>query len=891
MPLAPGTRLGPYEILAPLGAGGMGEVYKARDTRLDRTVAVKILPGHLSASPEARQRFEREARAVSSLSHAHICTLHDIGTQDGVDYLVMEHLEGETLAARLQKGPLPSEEGLRLGIQIADALDRAHRSGIVHRDLKPGNIMLTKSGIKLLDFGLAKSMGASAAPSHLTASPTMVSPLTAEGMIVGTFQYMAPEQLEGKEADARSDIFALGAVLYEAATGKKAFEGKTQASLIGAILHTEPQPISKLQPMAPSSLERLVQRCLAKDPDRRWQSAADIAIVLEWIAQAAPEAAAPPPAEARTGRRELAGWALAALLAVSTLALGVGYLATPRGVASNLLVRAFITPPEGAEFATGWAGVPMVSLSPDGDRLVFEAGKRLWIRPIDEVAARPIPGTEDGEFPFWSPDGRSIGFFAAGKLKTIAASGGPATAVCDVAEGRGGTWSREGVIVFSPGLRTGLYRVPASGGQPVQVTQVEQPAHSTHRWPCFLPDGRHLLYLAANHANPKSAKTGIHVASLDGKESRFLARSDAGPVYASGYLLYMRDGSLLAQALDTEGSGLSGEPVRLVDGLSYQGGSWRGAYAASETDLLVFHAGGSHYGSQLAWFDRSGKLVESLDETTLHWDAQLSPDGQRAAVAKGDPEPSLWIYEPGRGAKTRFTLGESFSRAPIWSPDGSRIAFASIRESGRLGIYEKPSNGSGGEHLMEESDADEVPTGWSPDGRFIVYSRGAPGATQIWVLPLEGDRKAFPIVQTPPWADAGQFSPDGRWIVYTSRESGIDEVYATPFPGPGGKWQVSTAGGSSPRWRRDGKELFFVSRDDILMAASVGAKGYELGVSAPRPLFRIKTEDSAFLSARGYDVSADGLRFLVSSAGEATATPPPLTVTLRWSALLKGRKP
>jgi serine/threonine protein kinase len=493
MSLSPGTRLGPYEILAPLGAGGMGEVYKARDTRLDRTVAVKVLPAHLSFNPEVRARFEREARAVSSLSHPHICTLHDVGRHEEIDFLVMEYLDGETLAHRLEKGPLPLTEVLRHGVEIASALDVAHRSGIVHRDLKPGNIMLTKGGAKLLDFGLARATGLAGTAGDLTHSPTMTRPLTAEGSIVGTFQYMAPEQLEGKEADARSDIFSFGAVLYEMATGRRAFEGKSQASLIAAILEHEPAPISSLQPMAPASFERIVRQCLAKEPDDRWQTAGDLKRELNWIAEGSQAGVAAPVTQRRRSRERIA-WGLVAVLSLLSVASVAGYLA--RAPKPAPVIRSSIQTPE-KQF------VSFVALSPDGTRLVFSAKAvgaqpSLWVRRLDDARSEPIPGTEEATFPFWSPDGRFLAFFADGKLKKVDLAGGPVVTICEAERGVGGTWGRDGTILFAPTPSSPLFRVPSSGGKPAPVTKFDQKRPETmHRYPVFLPDGRHFLYAAA----------------------------------------------------------------------------------------------------------------------------------------------------------------------------------------------------------------------------------------------------------------------------------------------------------------------------------------------------------------------------------------------------------
>ncbi|HEY3124597.1 MAG TPA: protein kinase, partial [Thermoanaerobaculia bacterium] len=556
MTLASGSRLGPYELVSAVGAGGMGEVYKARDTRLERTVAVKVLPPHLSASPEARQRFEREAKTISQLSHPHICALYDVGNQDGVEYLVMEYLEGETLAERLVKGPLPSDQTLRHGIEIADALDKAHRQGIVHRDLKPGNVMLTKSGVKLLDFGLAKAVQPVSSASALTSLPTEGPALTAEGTILGTFQYMAPEQLEGREADARTDIFAFGAVLYEMATGQKAFSGRSRASLIGAILKDEPPPISTIQAMAPPTLDRVVRTCLAKDPEDRWQTARDVVLELRWIAEGSQTGIALPAIAARRSRERVA-WILAALFGIGlALTLPLSLLRRPRGSGEGRALKLSVLPPEKAAFVPG-----MIALSPDGSRLAFVAGgaegkNLLWVRPLDSLEARPLPATEGAYAPFWSPDSRFLAFFAEGKLKKIEASGGPPQLLYTLMSpvGRGGTWNREGVILFAPSPGGPLFRIPDAGGAASPVTKFDDTRQeNSHRWPVFLPDGRHFLYFARSRQKENRA---IFVGSLDSKETRFLMNGTSNVLFApgssggsEGHLLFERDGLLVARKL------------------------------------------------------------------------------------------------------------------------------------------------------------------------------------------------------------------------------------------------------------------------------------------------------------------------------------------------------
>jgi eukaryotic-like serine/threonine-protein kinase len=890
MALVSCTRLGPYEVVAPLGAGGMGEVYKAKDTRLERTVAIKVLPQRLSASPETRQRFEREARTISQLSHPHICALYDVGREGETEYLVMEYLEGETLSERLAKGPLPLEQTLRYGQEIADALDKAHRQGIVHRDLKPGNVMLTKSGVKLLDFGLAKAMAPPPSQSSLTALPTQQG-LTQEGTILGTFQYMAPEQLEGKEADARTDIFGFGATLYEMATGRKAFSGTTQASLIGAILHTEPQPISAIEPMAPPALDRVVKTCLAKDPEDRWQSAGDVGKELKWIAEgSAAGIAAPAVVVSRRRTREGIAWAGFAIAGVSAAILGAALLRSAARARDARPVRAFITVPEKSAFRFLFAGGPP-ALSPDGRKLVFAAessdGKRLlWLRPLESLVAQPLVGTEGAMYPFWSPDSRFVGFFAETKVKKIDATGGPPITLCEVSEGgRGGSWNRDNTIIFA-GRYTPVYQVSAAGGSPVVVTRFD-PARkdTTHRWPLFLPDGSRFLYLASKIGS-ESESNAIFLASLDGKENRLLFHASSNVAYASGHLLFVRERMLIAQPFDARLGRLRGEPFPIAEQLQYDPIFSRGVFSVSDNGVLAYQTGlGLAAGAELVWFDRAGKSLGSLGEPLPYLGPRLSPDGERVAVSIFDPRAgtaSIWIYDIERAIKTRLTFGLELDRAPTWSRDGRRIAFARRRTDGSQ-IFVKNSDGSGTEETLLQSSADDVPADWSADGQFIAFGRaGRPGGREdIWILPLSGDRKPFPFLQSEFNETSAHFSPDGKWLAYASDESGRFEIYVVPFPGPGGKFQISSSGGIDPSWRRDGREIFCVALDRKLMAV-----GVETG-----PAFRVGTAQALFPTrprAIGgvYDVSSDGQKFLVAKLTSEEASQP-IALVLNWTAELR----
>jgi eukaryotic-like serine/threonine-protein kinase len=887
MTLSPGTRLGPYELLAPVGAGGMGEVYRAKDTRLDRTVAVKVLPAHLSASAESRQRFEREAKTISQLSHPHICALYDVGNQDGVEFLVMEYLEGETLSDRLLKGALPFEQVLRFGIEIADALDKAHRQGIVHRDLKPGNVMLTKSGVKLLDFGLAKAI-APTSPQQLTSFPTQQA-LTQEGTILGTFQYMAPEQLEGRDADARTDIFAFGTVLYEMATGQKAFSGRTQASLIAAIIERVPPAISTISPMTPPAFDRVVKTCLEKDPEDRWQTAHDVMLELKWVAEGGSAAGLPAPVVARRKSREKLAWGLAALFAVGMIAAAVGAVRFWRAAAQTRTIRASVLPPPKSSFRFfGLSGA--MALSPDGRFLAYVAanpeGRRvLWVRPLHSMTEQALAGTEDATFPFWSPDSRHIGFFANDRLKKIAVVGGPALTICPAVDGRGGAWSRDGSILFA--LRNSpIYRVPETGGSAVEITKLDASrADTSQRWPVVLPDGRHFLYLASPQGSA-SESNALFFASLDGKENRKLLQpAPMNAAYASGHLLYARESTLLAQPFDPDRGRFRGEAFPVAENLFVDSLFSRAAFAASDNGVLAYQTGEALVGAIYTWYDRTGKpIAPATNEPLVARGFRLSPDDGRLAAGVFDlagGNIDVWVVDLKRGTRSRLTFEPTVEASPVWSPDGARIAFSSDRKGQPLIV--KSASGTGAEEILFRSDEPKNPSSWSADGRYLLFSRTlSKTKTDVWVLPLSGDRKPFPLVQSEFIDRNGQFSPDGRWVAYVSDESGRLEIYVVPFPGPGGKWQISTGGGATPHWSADGRELFYTSPNLELMAVEI-KPGPEFEVSPPKLLFTLSS-----LTAQGsYDVSADGRRFLQGVSREAAPTP--VTLVLNWTSEI-GRK-
>ncbi len=895
MALTSGTKLGPYEIQPPLGAGGMGEVYRARDTRLDRTVAVKVLASHLSSSPELKQRMEREGRAISSLNHPHICQLYDIGSQNGTDYLVMEFLEGETLAERLRKGAMPLAEVYKIGIAVAEALAVAHRSGIVHRDLKPGNIMLTAGGAKLMDFGLAKPLGLQAAsgsgsaPSFTAAAtmsgPSPLTPLTTAGSVIGTIQYMSPEQIEGKDADARSDIFAFGAVLYEMVAGKRPFAGKSQISLASSILESEPEPVSKLKPTTPPAFEHVVTTCLQKNPEERYQSAQDIKLELQFIAgdkssAAAPETALAP--AATSSRRERIGWPAGVLLA---LALGAAAGIFFHHSAPVLMTRTVIEPPEKTTLnLTGDSAGPPV-FSPDGAMVAFAAstpdGKiTLWVRPMNSLEPRQLDGTANAIFPFWSPDGRSLGFFAEGKLKTIDIDGGSPQTIADAPFGRGGAWGPDGVILFAPETQSGLMRVSASGGTPVVATKVDNTLHTSHRWPFFLPDGKHFLYLAIHHDPGKSANNSVYYASLGGRENRALFRSQSNAVYGSGYLLFARNDQLMAQAFDPANGKLSGEPQIEAKGVVNDPSTWH-MDASAAGDLLVLASGGTG-DWQLLWLDRSSKQISTVAEKLSNLQlARISPQGDRIALQIDTGANDIWVLDLARGIKTRLTFGPVSNVFPVWSPDGKWIAYTADR-GGRSNICRKPSDGGGAEEILFTDEQITTLTDWSHDGKYLFYNRGPVGGQEIWALPLEGDRKPFQVVPRAAnsFSIMGRLSPDGRWLAYSSSESGTYEVYVVPFKGGQGKWQVSANGGNIPQWSRDGKELFYMDTSYNLFALPVKDAGGALQFGTAQQLVSNWSAPQVF-----YDISPDSKKILLDRISQQVSQS--VTVVTNFTAGLK----
>jgi serine/threonine protein kinase/Tol biopolymer transport system component len=882
MALANGTKLGPYEIVAPLGAGGMGEVYRARDTRLERIVAIKILPRHLSTDPILRQRFEREAKTISSLNHPHICVVHDVGRQDGIDFLVMEYLEGETLATRVAKGPLPLEQVLKYGVQIADALDKAHRSGVVHRDLKPGNIMLTSqggTGAKLLDFGLAKAAVPLSTGTTLTAAAMRTAPVTQEGTIVGTFQYMSPEQVEGKELDGRSDIFSFGAVLYEMVTGRRAFQGKSQISVASAVLEKDPEPISTLQPMTPPALDRAIRRCLAKDPEDRWQTARDLELELKWIAEAGSQAGVPAPLVSHRKMRERLSWAAAAVFVLTTIALAIGFVLRAPNTPQPMRLSAEI----GADASLYTTYGTSAILSPDGTRLALVASgsdqkRRIYVRSLDQLQATALSGTENARDPFFSPDGQWIGFFADSKLKKISVQGGAAVTLCDVPDDRGGSWGEDGTIVFAPDQRATLSKVSSAGGTPQPLTTLDkQTGENTQRWPQVLPGSKAVLFTSNTTGGTFAGfeDSDIVVYSMASGQRKKLQRGGFHARYLpSGHVVYMHEGTLFAVPFDLKRLEVTGQPAPILEGV-VTAALYAGAqFSFSETGTFAYVAGRS--GGQnvsIYWMDREGKFTPLRETPGNYSNPAFSPDGKRLALEIFDGKRSdIWVYEWERDALTRLTFTGESNGYPVWTPDGQRIVYSSLEKGGAYNLWWIRANGAGDSQRLAENKNIQFASSWRPDGKVLAFMQLNPGTSwDVMTLPIEGNAKTGwkpgepkPFVNSAfiEWEPA--FSPDGRWLAYMSNESGTSEVYVRPFPGPGGKWQISTGGGLYPKWSRNGKELFYRTVDSKIMEVTYTAAGDSFRADKPQIWSPGQFTDRG--NAYNFDLQPDGKRFAVLKA-------------------------
>jgi eukaryotic-like serine/threonine-protein kinase len=899
MPIASGTRLGVYEVVAQIGAGGMGEVYRAHDTRLNRNVALKVLPEAFSRDMERMARFEREAKVLASLNHTNIAAIYGFEESGPIRALVMELVEGPTLADRILSGAIPLEEALPIAKQVADAVEYAHDKNVIHRDLKPANIKVTADGtVKVLDFGLAKAMSDDVAEINMANSPTLSMAATQAGIILGTAADMSPEQAKGKPVDRRADVWAFGVILYEMLTGKQLFEGETIADTLAHVITKDPS-LDTLPATTPPAIRTLLRRCLDRNLKRRLVHIGEARILLEdvisGVAPVAPDSI--PSANVPSEANRWIPWAACAL-AVALLAI-VSFVHF-REVAPLLpSLRFDIPPPEKTALA-------MFKLSPNGRYAALVAAQggsnQLWVRSLDSAEARLLPGTDDAAYPFWSPDSSYIGFFARGKLKKISLNGGPAQSICDAPGGRGASWNRDGIIIFAPKISSGLFRVPGTGGTPEAVTKVTTPGVSDgQRFPEFISGGNQFTFF---YQTEQPESFGIYVGSLDGKPPVRISPDASNAIYAassangrSGYLLFVRENTLLAQPFDPAGLRLTGEAIPIAESVSFSTTAGNGAFSAAENGLLAYRTGAASGVREWVWMDRQGRRLSAVTKPAVITSGAMSPDEKTLAYEIFEPNGSsdLWLQDLSRGAASRFTFEPRISSFPVWSPDGSQIAF-SLRPTAGVSfvIARKPVSGNGKQEVLLPVRVNGYPWDWTPDGKFIVYSdTGETTNYDLWLLPLAGDHKPISLLQTKFNETRAQFSPDGQWVAYVSDESGKLEVYVQPMPATGGKWQVSTSGGDQPPWRKDGKELYYLAADGKLTAVPVktiasSSSNFEIG--PPQPLFPVPdiVGSGGITSRYSYQPSADGKRFLVDvpAGGEGVAQPP-ITMTLNWQATLK----
>ena len=898
-PLTPGTQIGPYEVLALLGAGGMGEVYRAKDSTLKREVALKVLPADVAKDRERLARFQREAEVLASLNHPHIAQIYGLEHVGDTFALVMELVEGEDLSQRIARGPIPIDEALAIARQIAEALEAAHDHGIIHRDLKPANIKVRADGtVKVLDFGLAKAVDPTAGSSATAMnSPTLSIRATQAGIILGTAAYMSPEQARGKPVDKRADIWAFGAVLFEMLTGQRAFKGEEMSDVLAAVLRQD-MDWGALPAATPPSLQRLLIRCLDRDPRLRLRDIGEARVTLNRMISGAPDPSAvvaPARLDARPGTRVALPWVIAALALVGAGAVALRHARETPPPADA--IQFTIAAPENTSFGGlpgGGTGVAtQLAVSPDGRYVVFVARGQnefqLWLRPIAGLESTPLRGTDGAAFPFWSPDSRFVAFFAAGKLHKVQITGGPPIPVCDATRGLGGTWNRDNIILFSTTPDSGgnvLMRVSGAGGVPVAASVLDTTTGETsHRWPHFLPDGRQFLFtVSTGTCCPAVKPSRIKIGALDSTESVTLFETESSAAYTAGHVLFSRAQTLMAQRFDPGARQLTGDPFPVADHVPNEGSRYA-SFSASENGVLLYARGNVGTTTRLTWFDRAGNITGTVGEPAAYETLALAPDDRRIAVSLAETSSAnhaIWVIDSVRGAMSRLTFDAVNDTSPVWSPDGSRIAFQSLR-MGESSMRQKVVSGA----AMDEPlliGQQLLPTSWSPDGRFIAYARNTSGSTDVWILPLTGDRKPFAFTQTVPAERHAAFAPDGKWIAYQSNGTGRIEIYVQPFPATQGtKYLVSTGGGEQPVWRADGKELFFLGAESKMMSATIDTtRQFEAG--APLALF--SSGASTTPNTRQFAVSRDGKRFLVNARTERLPSTP-ITVVVNWLAAVQ----
>lgn len=898
MPIEPGIKLGRYEVRSQIGAGGMGEVYLARDPKIGRDVAIKVLPSGLSSDKERLARFEQEAQAAGSLNHPNILAIYDVAADNGSLYVVSELLEGETLRDIIGGSPIPIRKALNLGLQAAHGLAAAHEKGIIHRDLKPENLFVTSDGrLKILDFGLAKLIETNGDDSKSDLPTRKVN--TDAGAVMGTVGYMSPEQLRGKPVDQRTDIFSFGTVLYEMLSGQKAFQKDSTADTISAILREDPPELSVTNKNIDPGLERVVHRCLEKNREQRFHSASDLAFALESLSGSQSRVdtslVSTSSVDVRPGRKSLwdyLGWVTAAMLLLLCIALAYLYFSRPVVGADSLSFA--IAAPEKTVFSDSAA------ISPNGRLVALTitdgAGvTNLWIRPMDSLEMKKLAGTEGAQFPFWSPDSKTLGFFASNKLKKIDAAGGPPQAIADASvDPRGGTWAADGTILFTPATTSPIMKVSSNGGPATEITKLNSDLRqSSHRWPQFLPDGKHFIYFGRGENRDAQ---GIYAGSVDGMEPKLILPTTVLARYTpggkdSGKLLFVRDGTLLSQAFDPSRFAVSGDATPIVEGViafpSEVGPTAYSAFSVSDNGTLIYRIG-NRQETQLTWLDRAGKSEERLFEASVYHEPSLSPDGNKILLGRQDSDaPDLYLLDISKNSTMRLTFDPQSDATSVFSPDGTQIIYASNR-SGKFDFYQKPANGSGSDELILAATSSQYPDSWSKDGKYLLYEvdNGIDYKFDLFVLPMFGDRKPFPYVQTPFVESHGQFSPDGKWVAYASDQSGRAEIYVESFPRGNGFWQISTNGGDQPQWRADGKELYYLAPDKNIMSVSVNNSG-TIEFGRPAALFQTNVPLTGLSDDRNsYVPRADGQKFLVLQLTD-TGNSQPWNVILNWSASRK----